>query len=258
MPADFSRYLSPGARSRSIVWWSALGSLIPSVLLGLIGVAAATQTDMTSPIDGIAKLVPSWFLVPFLAVIVGGSITNSFTSLYSSGLGLQTMGLHWPRSRTIWVDAAIATAASVYAVFVHDFTATFVGFLALLVLWAAPWGGIYLTDLLLRRNTLHNADLHATGQGQYWYQRGWNVRGVAALVVGIIAAALFSNSTVWKGPLVGSIGGGDLSVEVGFVVAAGLYYLLMHKEIAQQSRSLPAVTVPEARPASPMTTTERI
>lgn len=238
VPADFSRYLSPATHSRSITWWSGIGAIIPAVLLGVIGIAAATETDMTSPVDGIAKIVPDWFLVPFLAVIVGGSITNSFTSLYSSGLGLQTMGVRWPRSRTILVDAAIATAASIYAVFVHDFTATFLEFLALLVLWAAPWGGVYLTDLLLRRNKFDNAALHASGTGPYWYQRGWNVRGVIALAVGIIVAALFSNSALYKGPLVSSIGGGDLSVEAGFVTSAVLYLLLMRGQVRDQSQAL--------------------
>ncbi len=236
--ADFSRYLPPTVKSSSVAGWSALGAVIPAVLLGLIGVAAATQTDMTDPIGGIAALVPGWFLVPFLAVIVGGSITNNFISLYSSGLGLQTMGVPWSRARTIWVDAVIATGASIYAVFVHDFTATFVEFLSLLVLWAAPWGGIYITDILLRRNTYDAAALHDHEGGVYWYDRGWNIKGLVALVVGIIAAALFSNSALWQGPLVKTVGGGDLSVEVGFVVSAILYFALMRSTIKRQTRLL--------------------
>ncbi len=236
--ADFSRYLPPAVKSRAVAGWSALGAIIPAVVLGLIGVAAATQTDMTDPIGGIGKLVPSWFLVPFLAVIVGGSITNNFISLYSSGLGLQTMGVPWSRARTIWVDAIIATAASIYAVFVHDFTATFVEFLSLLVLWAAPWGGIYITDILLRRNSYDTTALHDHHGGPYWYERGWNAKALIALVVGIIAAALFSNSALWQGPLVSAVGGGDFSVEVGFVVSAVLYFVLMRSTITDQTRRL--------------------
>jgi len=106
------------------------------------------------------------------------------------------------------------------------------------VLWAAPWGGVYLTDLLLRRNKFDNAALHASGTGPYWYQRGWNVRGVIALAVGIIVAALFSNSALYKGPLVSSIGGGDLSVEAGFVTSAVVYFLLMRGQVRDQSQAL--------------------
>lgn len=230
-PADYTRYLHPTSSRRAIVAWTALGSLIPTILLTLIGLAAATATDMTDAVAGISKLVPSWFAIPLLAVIVGGTITNNLVGLYSSGLILQMMGVPLARNKTIFIDAIVATVGSVYAVFVFDFTTTFTEFLSLLVIWISPWCAIYLTDLILRRNVYNAVELHETRRGAYHYQGGWNVRGVVALLAGMLVGSLFANSTLWHGPLVSYVGGGDLSVEAGFVVAAVVYIGLMRQKI---------------------------
>jgi len=230
-PADYTRYLPPATSRRAIILWTALGSLIPTVLLTLIGLAAATATDMTDAVAGISTLVPSWFAIPLLAVIVGGTITNNLIGMYSSGLILQMMGVPLPRTRTVLIDALVATVGSIYAVFVFDFTTTFTSFLSLLVIWISPWCAIYLTDLLLRRNIYDNTGLHDIRGGSYRYQGGWNIRGVGALVIGMLVGGAFANSALWHGPLVTYVGGGDLSVEAGFVVAAAAYYLLMRGQI---------------------------
>jgi NCS1 family nucleobase:cation symporter-1 len=239
VPADYTRYLHPGTPSRPIALWATLGGIIPALVMGLIGVAAATATDMSDPVAGLVNLTPGWFTVPFLAIVVGGSITNNILGLYSSGLVLQIIGVPLPRSRTVIIDAVLITAGSLYALFVSDFTTSLTNFLSLMVIWIAPWGGIYLVDIWLRRNRYDVEALHRTDGGRYHYRAGLNPRALAALALGIVAGGAFANSAEFRGPLVGTIGGGDLSVVIGFAVGA-LAYLVLSRSAA-----------PEPEPAAP-------
>ena len=100
-------------------------------------------------------------------------------------------------------------------------------FLSLMIIWIAPWTAIYLTDMYLRRNSYEPEALHRFGEGRYWYSGGWNWPAIVAFGVGAVAAALFANAPIWQGPLVGLVGGGDISILSGFVAAGILYYLAM-------------------------------
>jgi NCS1 family nucleobase:cation symporter-1 len=229
-PADYSRYLDRRTKAGPVVAWTALGCFIPAVFITLVGLAAGTATNMTNQVAGIQRLVPAWFGTLYLAVIVGGGITNNFLNTYSSGLSLLSIGIKMPRVRSIIFDAVIGGAMAVYAVFIYNFTNSFIEFLSLMVIWIAPWGGIYLTDMLLRRARYDAPALFARG-GPYWYHRGWNWRAIGAFALGIGGALLFANAPLYQGPLIGLTGNGDISIYVGFVVASVSYYLLMRGRI---------------------------
>jgi NCS1 family nucleobase:cation symporter-1 len=65
--------------------------------------------------------------------VIGGAITNNFINTYSSGMSLLAMDLKVSRPTAIILDGVLATAAAAYAIFFYDFTATFIAFLALMV-----------------------------------------------------------------------------------------------------------------------------
>lgn len=241
VPADYTRYMDPETPKRPIALWAAFGGMIPAIAMGLIGIAAATATDMTDPVAGLVSLTPGWFTVPFLAIVVGGSITNNILGLYSSGLVLQILGVPLERARTVIIDAAVITIGSIYATFVSDFTTSLTNFLSLMVIWIAPGVAIYLVDIWLRRNRYDTAALQRTDGGPYFYRGGVNPRGLIALVAGIVAGGAFANSIEFQGPLIDVISGGDLSVVVGFVVGGGLYFALV------RGRARAAVEAPVAR-----------
>lgn len=239
-PADFSRYLPKDTPAGPITYWAGFGAMIPAIGLGIVGLAASTVVDMTDPVAGVAQIVPSGFLIPFLAIIVGGAITNNIVNLYSSGLDLQVMYVPLARSRTVFIDGAVATLLAIYALFISDFTSTLIAFISLVVIWMAPWGAIYLIDIVLRRNRYDNEALHERRGGAYHYEAGWNVRGLIALALGVLASGLFANSTKWRGPLVDLIDGGDLSAIAGPIVAGIVYILLMAPVIRKQNAELEA------------------
>ncbi|GAA3382930.1 purine-cytosine permease family protein [Streptomyces racemochromogenes] len=228
MPADYTRYLPRTTSLKSITWYGALGGFLSSVALGVAGVAAATRTDMTDAVAGTESLLPVWFQPLFLALVLGGSVTNSIITLYSSSLNLQVLGIPWTRAKAIVVSAAITGAGSLAALFLTDFTSALTSFLSLLIIVFAPWGGVFLADMLLRRCRYDGHALHTTGPGgAYWYRSGYHPAGLAALLAGIAFAALTCDSELWTGPLVAPLGGADLTL-LGAVVS-GLAYTALYR-----------------------------
>ncbi|WP_328297849.1 cytosine permease [Streptomyces sp. NBC_00435] len=228
MPADYTRYLPRTTSLRSITWMGALGGFVSSVALGIAGVAAATQTDMTDAVAGAESLVPSWFQPLFLALVLGGSVTNSIITLYSSSLNLQVLGIPWSRARAIVISAAVTAAGSLGALFLTDFTTSLLSFLSLLIIVFAPWGGVFLADMLLRRCHYDSEALHAGSAGAYWYRSGYHPAGMAALLAGMGFAALTCDSELWTGPLVAPLGGADLTL-LGSVVSGLTYWALARR-----------------------------
>ncbi|PRH76711.1 cytosine or purine or uracil or thiamine or allantoin permease, partial [Streptomyces solincola] len=210
MPADYTRYLPRDTPLRSLTWYGALGGFVSSVALGVAGVAAATQTDMTDPVAGAEGLLPGWFQPVFLVLVLLGSVTNSILTLYSSSLNLQVLGVPWSRARAIGISAAVTALGSLGALFYADFTSSLLGFLSLLIIVFAPWGGVFLADMLLRRCRYDAAALHLRGTGAYHYRAGFHPPGIAALLTGMAFAALTCDSELWTGPLVAPLGGADL------------------------------------------------
>lgn len=225
-PADYARYLPKNAPSKGVALWTALGPVVPAIVISVIGAAAATAVNMNDPIGGLKTLVPLWFFAIFLVILVGGSVANNFLNTYSSGMSLLALGARLRRTRAVLVDAAIATAMSVYALFISNFITSFENFLALMVIWLVPWFAVYFADIVIRRNTYDADALHAVSGGIYWYKRGWNIPGLIAFICGAVGAALFTNATIFRGALVGLVGGADISIFVGGVVAFVIYVVL--------------------------------
>jgi NCS1 family nucleobase:cation symporter-1 len=106
--------------------------------------------------------------------------------------------------------------------------------------------------MALRRGNYDVAALFQRG-GQYWFRRGFNPVALAWFAVGIVLAALFASSTIYSGPLAGLIGGGDISIFVGFVVPLAGYYLNVRGRAARADGSLVAsAAVDGSESASPV------
>ncbi|MFJ8666371.1 purine-cytosine permease family protein [Streptomyces sp. NPDC093600] len=247
MPADYTRYLPRATSLKALTWSGALGGFLSSVALGVAGVAAATQTDMADAVAGAEGLLPGWFQPLFLALVLGGSVTNSIITLYSSSLNLQVLGIPWSRARAIVISAAVTALGSLGALFLTDFTTSLLSFLSLLIIVFAPWGGVFLADMVLRRCAYDSEALHAGARGAYWYRAGWHPAGMAALLAGMLFAALTCDSELWTGPLVAPLGGADLTL-LGAVVSALVYLLLARHTVAPNGV---APSRPEGSPAHP-------
>jgi purine-cytosine permease-like protein len=237
--ADYSRYLPERSSPTKVAFWTALGGFLPAVVIGSLGVLAGTVVDMSVPEESMAEIVPPWFYPIFLLVVVIGSITNNALTAYSTGLALMASGIRWKRSVTVVFDAVIAVALTLYALFVSDFLGTVSGLLEISIAVLAPALGIYVVDILLRRNRYDGTALQDESRdGPNWYVAGWNLAGCTALGVGSVVTALCVNTTFYAGPIAVALGGADVSPLVGVLVGGGLYAVLAPRGIRRAVTAL--------------------
>jgi NCS1 family nucleobase:cation symporter-1 len=240
-PADFTRYFHRDASPGAITLWTTLGCFFPAVFLSIVAVLAGTVVDMSDPSTSMKELMPNWFYPIFLVVIALSTTCNNILGVYSSGLSLQSVGIKIPRYGAVLVDAVIGSAMTIYAVFISDFLTTLQEFLQFMVWWYAGYSAIFVVDLIVRHREYDGVELHRVG-GRYWYTSGFNWRGVFALLLAIVAAAAFANTTHWQSPLVTNyLKDTDISALVGLIVGATTYWALMRRRAAAAALS-PAAT----------------
>jgi len=226
--ADFSRYLPSGTRVRDVALWTTLGLVIPGILATFVGSLAASAVDMTSPEAGLEKLLPPWFAPIFLVSVIVGTIANNAMTAYSSGLALQAVGVKLPRSRTVLLDGSVGVAMTLFALLVWNFLDSVSSALQLGVTILAPIMGVYLADMLWRRNRYDGPALADDSRSsRFWFTGGFHVAGVVAVLVGIAASLMCSATLVFVGPVAAAMSGIDLSVPVGLVIPFVLYLVIV-------------------------------
>jgi purine-cytosine permease-like protein len=226
---DWVRYLPSRTSARSIVLNVTLSSGLPALALCMMGALLASRGDMADPVGGVEPFVPPWVFFIYIVAAVGGSVANNVVTYYSSGLAMQSIGVPMHRYAATALDTAISLGIVLYILFVQDFTTALNNFVALLIVWLAPFAGVWLTDGILRRWQYDPVAIHATKRSQhsaYWGWNGINVRGFVAMFAGVIACLLTINAPVFQGPLSRLLDGADLTWIVGFVVSGLTYFAL--------------------------------
>jgi nucleobase:cation symporter-1, NCS1 family len=236
--ADYSRYLPRSASSRGVVWWTTFGASVAPIILLIYGILLVGSSKelsdalSTDPIGALAGILPTWFLIPFVVVAVGGLISGAVLDIYSSGLTLLTLGLRIPRWQAAAIDGVLMIIGSIYVVFVAtDFFGPFQAFLITLGVPIAAWCGVFLADLALRRRDYAQEALY-DADGRYG-SIGWVA--VGAMVVGTFVGwglvSGYSDTFHWQGYLFGPLGLGGkegswaftglgvlVALAIGFVV----------------------------------------
>src|SRR5947209_4019014 len=65
-------------------------------------------------VGGLAQILPTWFLVPFIIVAVLGLVGGAVLDIYSSGLALLSAGLRVPRYVAALIDGTVMVLGSIY------------------------------------------------------------------------------------------------------------------------------------------------
>ena len=211
---DYSRYLPRTASRRGVVWWTAFGGTLAPVVLVIWGLLlAGSSTELSDalskdPIGALTTLLPTWFLVPFALVAVGGIVAGAVLDIYSSGLNLLTLGVRIPRYVAAGIDGVLMVLGTIYVVWIaDDFLGPFQGFLITLGVPMAAWCGIFLADLYLRRSRYAEAELFSPA-GRYGAVNAGAVGSmVVATVVGWgLVTNTFASWLSWQGYLLGPFG----------------------------------------------------
>src|SRR3954465_6631485 len=172
--ADYSRYLPRDSSTGGVVLWPTLGGSFPVVVLVAYGILlAGSSPDLLNaigadPIGALTTILPTWFLLPFAIVAVGGLISGAMMDIYSSGLTLLTLGLRTPRWVAAAIDGVLMILGAISIVWIAntDFLYIFEGFLITLGVPMAAWCGVFLADLLARRRDYDSAALYDS-RGRY-------------------------------------------------------------------------------------------
>ena len=233
--ADYSRYLPRTASTRGVVGWTTFGGALAPVVLLVAGLLlAGSDSELAAaigidPIGALGTLLPTWFLVPFIVVVVLGLIGGALLDIYSSGLSLLAAGLRVPRPVAASIDGTLMVIGTIAVVFLADnFIGPFQGFLITLGVPIAAWCGVMLADIALRKRDYAEPELFDP-RGRYG-----SVQPVplGLLIVGtVLGWGLVTNTFAgwldWQGYLLGAVGLGgregdwayaNLGVLVAFLV----------------------------------------
>jgi purine-cytosine permease-like protein len=164
--ADYSRYLPRTASTAGVVGWTTFGGALAPVLLLVAGLLLAgsdpklSEAIAADPIGALGTILPTWFLVPFIVVVVLGLIGGALLDIYSSGLSLLAAGVRVPRPVAATIDGTLMVLGTIFVVFfAGEFFFQFQGFLITLGVPIAAWCGIMLADLALRHSDYAEPDL---------------------------------------------------------------------------------------------------
>ncbi len=242
---DWVRYLPSKTPWTAIFRHVFQSTFLPSILLTVMGACCATLGDMSDPVAGLKALVPGPLFILYICSVIGGSLANSVPTYYSSGLTLQALGLKVHRWSATVLDIIVSTLITLYVIFVQDFTTALNDFIALMMMWVGPFGGVWVADAWFRRGHFDAAAIHARGAAsRYWGWRGFNLAGCTALLLGMLACALTMRSPLYSGPLARWLGGADLSWLLGFPVAV-LAYLALARLPLKKATALSGASVPQ-------------
>ena len=96
---------------------------------------------------------------------------------------------------------------------------------------------IVVADWAMRRGQYKSRDLEHPRGGIYWRNNGFNWPGLVALVVAGVAVLMWTDTSVYVGPLSSRTNGADLSWILGILVAAALYIPLAWRNIREEAEA---------------------
>ncbi len=232
---DYSRYLPTHSSKWRIVASVALGGAIPSLLLEGLGSAVATGVHDAGTLNGLAHAFPAWFVWPYLIFAIAQILAINSVDLYSSGVTLQSIFARISRVHCVAIDTVVCGALAAYAVFSSQFTTLLSNFLLFIIIWLAPWCGIFLVDAWLRHGRYDHNSLLDDRAGLYHGRSGVHWPGIVALGIGMVASVSWLNAyPVYVSPLSSLAGGSDFSVFMGLVCGGFCYWLIARGSVRRQ------------------------
>lgn len=249
---DYSRYLPRHASKKATVGWLFVATALPEMIMMTIGALVFTFLSTgaiwngSNPFEAFTgqHVIPSWFVVVFLLFAIVQLFGINSLDLYSSGVTLQALGLKLKRYQAVVLDSIICLFITFYAVFNSHFSTYLKDFVAIVIVWIAPWCAIYMVDWAMRKWRYVPSELQKTDRSSiYWANGGWNLPALVAQLVGMFAAISCLSATFhlpnWLNLVSLHLEGGgnrpDFSVFAGMLVGGLVYFLLARKVTRDQT-----------------------
>ena len=193
------------------------------VYLEIVGAAVASAGKTAVDPTSFSDLLPTWLGKLALLCVAIGAVAANALNIYSGALSFVALGIRMPTHIT---RAIVAGVFGVIGFFValsglHDAGAKYENFLLIIAYWIGPWLAIVFLERIFRRGE----------DPLRWLGERANVNWAGPIAMGVATALsiwLFSNQPPRYVGVVPTDHPkfGDLTFEVGFVVAAILYTLL--------------------------------
>ena len=240
--SDYTRYMPKDTNRRATGLWAGLGVFISCAVLETVGAAAATITSIDkysdNPTAGFVSHLPTWIGDVTLLAIALGAVCANALNVYSGSMSFLALGIKLPLALRRAIVAIVFGIAGFFLALsgLHDAGARYNNFLLVIAYWIGPWLGVFFADQFLRRRK------QVAG---FLFDRKHNPwAGFAAMAIAIgVSIWLFANQTDYVGLVPKHHPAfGDLTFEVGFVLAALLYWLFF--KIQGQSGREETLVVP--------------
>jgi NCS1 family nucleobase:cation symporter-1 len=221
---DYTRYLAPGTSKTAIGVWAGLGVFVSCTFLETVGAASATiaAPGIDNPTEAFTSHLPTVMADLTLLAIALGAISANAINIYSGSMSFLALGINLPSGlRRAIVSGVFGVLGFLLAWSgLSDAGHKYENFLLVISYWIGPWLAVYLADWFLRRGRRVDGFLYDKSHNP------WS--GVVAMAVGMIVSIwLFSNQSEYVGLVPSHVSAfGDITFEVGFVVAALLYAVL--------------------------------
>jgi purine-cytosine permease-like protein len=247
--SDYTRYLPKDTNRRATGLWAGLGVFLSCALLEIVGAAAATITSIDkfggNPTAGFTSHLPTWIADITLLAIALGAVCANALNVYSGSMSFLALGIKLPLSlRRAIVSIVFGIAGFFLALSgLHDAGAKYNNFLLVIAYWIGPWLGVFFADQVLRRGKRVDGFLFDRRHNPW--------AGFAAMAIAIaVSIYFFANQTDYIGVVPKhNAHFGDLTFEVGFVLAALLYALFF--KLQRGSSREEALVIPDEPLAAP-------
>jgi purine-cytosine permease-like protein len=197
------------------------------VLLETVGAASATLAGdaLGDPTGSFTSHLPSVTANLTLLAIALGAVSANALNVYSGAMSFVALGVNLPLAARRAISAlGFGLIGFVVALTgLNDAGAKYESFLLVIAYWIGPWLGVVFVDQALRRGRPVQ---------QFLYDKRYsNWAGPIAMLSGmVVSILLFSNQTRFVGYVARqSASFGDIAFEVGFVIAAAVYFGLSRR-----------------------------
>jgi nucleobase:cation symporter-1, NCS1 family len=245
--SDYTRYLPKDTNRKAAGIWAGLGVFVSCVVLETVGAAAATITSIdkysANPTAGFVSNLPTWIGDITLLAIALGAVCANALNVYSGSMSFLALGIRLPLTLRRAIVAIVFGIAGFFLALagLSDAGQRYNNFLLVIAYWIGPWLGVFFTDQFLRRRK------EVAG---FLFDRKHNPwAGFAAMAIAMaVSIILFANQTDYVGVLPKHHPAfGDLTFEVGFVLAALLYALFFRLQGGarqEEQLAIPGEAVP--------------